>query len=105
VERSGTAACSLTKIRPGVQSIELRRPDDIAEAVAYIVTHDDRVAVNEILIRAGALGLLNASFQSTLPSWVKARGIAFYPASFQGAAGTARSPSTWLPRRPRATTR
>jgi NADP-dependent 3-hydroxy acid dehydrogenase YdfG len=35
------------------QSIELLRPDDIAEAVAYIVTRDRRVAVNEILIRAG----------------------------------------------------
>ncbi len=36
-----------------VQAIELLRPDDIAEAVAYIVTRDRRVAVNEILIRAG----------------------------------------------------
>jgi len=34
-------------------SIELLRPDDIAEAVAYIVTRDRRVAVNEILIRNG----------------------------------------------------
>jgi NADP-dependent 3-hydroxy acid dehydrogenase YdfG len=34
------------------QSIELLRPDDIAEAVTYIVTRDRRVAVNEILIRA-----------------------------------------------------
>src|SRR3984885_12056170 len=35
-----------------------------------------------------ALGLLNASFQSTLPSWVKARGMAFYTVAFQGATGT-----------------
>jgi hypothetical protein len=35
-----------------------------------------------------ALGLLNASFQSTLPSWVKARGMAFYTVAFQGAIGT-----------------
>jgi NADP-dependent 3-hydroxy acid dehydrogenase YdfG len=34
-------------------SIELLRPDDIAEAVAYIVTRDRRVAVNKILIRSG----------------------------------------------------
>ena len=35
-----------------------------------------------------ALGLLNASFQSTLPSWVEARGMAFYTVAFQGATGT-----------------
>jgi Transmembrane secretion effector len=35
-----------------------------------------------------ALGLLNASFQSTLPGWVKARGMAFYTVAFQGATGT-----------------
>jgi len=34
------------------QSIELLQPDDIAEAVTYIVTRDRRDAVNEILIRA-----------------------------------------------------
>jgi NADP-dependent 3-hydroxy acid dehydrogenase YdfG len=34
------------------QSIELLRPEDVAEAVTYIVTRDRRVAVNEILIRA-----------------------------------------------------
>jgi NADP-dependent 3-hydroxy acid dehydrogenase YdfG len=34
-------------------SIEKLRPDDIADAVAYIVTRDRRVAVNEILVRAG----------------------------------------------------
>jgi NADP-dependent 3-hydroxy acid dehydrogenase YdfG len=31
----------------------LLRPEDIAEAITYIVTRDPRVAVNEILIRAG----------------------------------------------------
>jgi MFS family permease len=35
-----------------------------------------------------ALGLLNASFQSSLPGWVKARGMAFYTVAFQGATGT-----------------
>ena len=39
--------------RQQTQSIELLRPDDIADAVAYIVTRDRRVAVNEILVRAG----------------------------------------------------
>jgi MFS family permease len=34
-----------------------------------------------------ALGLLNSSFQSALPAWVKARGIAYYTISFQGATG------------------
>lgn len=34
-----------------------------------------------------ALGQLNASFQSTLPGWVKARGMAFYTVAFQGATG------------------
>ena len=28
-------------------------PQDIADAVCYIVTRDRRVAVNEILVRAG----------------------------------------------------
>jgi len=58
----GTVATELAshtraELREGIahvtQSIELLRPDDIAEAVAYIVTRDRRVAVNEILIRAG----------------------------------------------------
>jgi NADP-dependent 3-hydroxy acid dehydrogenase YdfG len=35
-----------------VASIEALRPEDIADAVAYIVTRDRRVAVNEILVRA-----------------------------------------------------
>jgi hypothetical protein len=35
-----------------------------------------------------ALGLLGSSFQSILPSWVKARGMAFYTVAFQGATGT-----------------
>jgi MFS family permease len=33
------------------------------------------------------LGLLNSSFQSALPSWVKARGMAYYTVAFQGATG------------------
>ena len=35
-----------------VQGMELLRPEDIADAVSYIVTRDRRVAVNEILVRA-----------------------------------------------------
>ena len=35
-----------------VESIEAMRPEDIADAVSYIVTRDRRVAVNEILVRA-----------------------------------------------------
>jgi MFS family permease len=34
-----------------------------------------------------ALGLLNSSFQSALPGWVKARGMAYYTVAFQGATG------------------
>jgi NADP-dependent 3-hydroxy acid dehydrogenase YdfG len=57
----GTVATELAshareELREGIaqitQTIELLRPDDIAEAVTYIVTRDRRVAVNEILIRA-----------------------------------------------------
>ncbi|MGY2874347.1 NADP-dependent 3-hydroxy acid dehydrogenase YdfG [Marmoricola sp. URHA0025 HA25] len=39
--------------RRQVDSIEPLRPADIADAVGYIVTRDRRVAVNEMLIRAG----------------------------------------------------
>jgi NADP-dependent 3-hydroxy acid dehydrogenase YdfG len=35
-----------------VKGLELLRPEDIADAVTYIVTRDRRVAVNEILVRA-----------------------------------------------------
>jgi NADP-dependent 3-hydroxy acid dehydrogenase YdfG len=45
-----------TSIREAAQrqtaSIEPLRPDDIADVVAYIVTRDRRVAVNEVLVRA-----------------------------------------------------
>ncbi|HEY3922964.1 MAG TPA: SDR family NAD(P)-dependent oxidoreductase [Acidothermaceae bacterium] len=36
-----------------VASIEALRPADIADAIAYIVTRDRRIAVNEMLVRAG----------------------------------------------------
>jgi NADP-dependent 3-hydroxy acid dehydrogenase YdfG len=36
-----------------VAAIEPLRPEDIADAVAYVVTRDRRVAVNEFLVRAG----------------------------------------------------
>jgi NADP-dependent 3-hydroxy acid dehydrogenase YdfG len=35
-----------------VAAIQPLRPDDIADAVAWIVTRDSRVAVNEVLVRA-----------------------------------------------------
>jgi NADP-dependent 3-hydroxy acid dehydrogenase YdfG len=39
--------------RQQVDGIEPLRPDDIADAIAYIVTKPRRVAVNELLVRAG----------------------------------------------------
>jgi NADP-dependent 3-hydroxy acid dehydrogenase YdfG len=39
--------------RKQVAAIEALHPGDIADAVAYIVTRDRRVAVNEMLVRAG----------------------------------------------------
>ncbi|MBE8516192.1 SDR family NAD(P)-dependent oxidoreductase [Amycolatopsis sp. H6(2020)] len=39
--------------RRQVGAIEALRADDIADAIGYIVTRDRRVAVNEMLIRAG----------------------------------------------------
>jgi NADP-dependent 3-hydroxy acid dehydrogenase YdfG len=39
-------------VRTQVESIEPLRPEDIADAVFYIVTRDRRVAVNEMLVRA-----------------------------------------------------
>jgi NADP-dependent 3-hydroxy acid dehydrogenase YdfG len=38
--------------RSQMESIEALRPEDIADAVSYIVTRDRRVALNEILVRA-----------------------------------------------------
>jgi NADP-dependent 3-hydroxy acid dehydrogenase YdfG len=35
-----------------IQGMEMLRPQDIADAVAYIVTRERRVAVNEVLVRA-----------------------------------------------------
>jgi NADP-dependent 3-hydroxy acid dehydrogenase YdfG len=36
-----------------VNNIEPLRPEDIADAIAYVVTRERRVAINEILVRAG----------------------------------------------------
>lgn len=51
------ASHTRAELRDGIarmtQSVELLRPEDVAEAIAYIITRDRRVAVNEILIRAG----------------------------------------------------
>jgi NADP-dependent 3-hydroxy acid dehydrogenase YdfG len=37
----------------GVKGVEPLRPEDIADAIAYLVTRERRVAVNEIVVRAG----------------------------------------------------
>jgi NADP-dependent 3-hydroxy acid dehydrogenase YdfG len=59
----GTVATELTdhtraELRAGVQaqtgSIETLQPDDIADAIGYLVTRPRRVAVNEMLVRAAA---------------------------------------------------
>lgn len=39
-------------IEAQIKDMELLRPEDIADAVTYVVTRDRRVAVNEILVRA-----------------------------------------------------
>ncbi len=40
-------------VRQQVNGIQALQPDDVADAVAYIVTKPRRVAVNEVLVRAG----------------------------------------------------
>jgi NADP-dependent 3-hydroxy acid dehydrogenase YdfG len=40
-------------VRRQVNGIEALRADDIADAIAYVVTRERRVAVNEMLVRAG----------------------------------------------------
>jgi NADP-dependent 3-hydroxy acid dehydrogenase YdfG len=45
-----------TAAQSQVESIETLRPEDIADAVSYIVTRDRRVAINELLVRAGEQG-------------------------------------------------
>jgi NADP-dependent 3-hydroxy acid dehydrogenase YdfG len=40
--------------RRQVAGIEALRPEDIADAIGYIITRDRRVAVNQMLVRAGA---------------------------------------------------
>jgi MFS family permease len=62
-----------------------------ATALVLAVSHH-AVLDGVLLVLAGsgwilALGLLNASFQSVLPSWVKARGMAYYTIAFQGGSG------------------
>ena len=61
VVEPGTVDTELaTHLRPGIrqaaqtqiEAIQPLRPEDIADAVAYIVTRHRRVAVNEILVRA-----------------------------------------------------
>jgi NADP-dependent 3-hydroxy acid dehydrogenase YdfG len=62
VVEPGTVATELTDhldeltraaARQQVDGIEALWPEDIADAISYIVTRDRRVAVNELLVRAG----------------------------------------------------
>jgi NADP-dependent 3-hydroxy acid dehydrogenase YdfG len=39
--------------RRQTDSVDALRPDDVADAIAYIVTRERRVAVNELVLRAG----------------------------------------------------
>jgi MFS family permease len=60
-------------------------------AVVLAISHAT-VVDGLLMVLAGtgwitALGLVNSSFQSALPSWVKARGMAYYTVAFQGATG------------------
>jgi NADP-dependent 3-hydroxy acid dehydrogenase YdfG len=48
---TGAARCRCLRTHQ-VASIEPLRPEDIADAVLYMVTRDRRVAVNEMLVRA-----------------------------------------------------
>jgi MFS family permease len=62
-----------------------------ASTLVMAVSHS-AVVDGALLMLAGtgwilALGLVNSSFQSALPDWVKARGMAFYTVAFQGATG------------------
>ncbi|WP_213816593.1 SDR family oxidoreductase [Glaciihabitans sp. dw_435] len=59
----GTVATELSShardgVREGIQQMvtafEVLRPEDIADAVSYMVTRDRRVSVNEMLVRASA---------------------------------------------------
>jgi len=59
-------------------------------AGAVVLAVSDVVALDAVvLVAAGAawitaIGLLGAAYQSSMPPWVKARGIAFYQVAFQG---------------------
>jgi NADP-dependent 3-hydroxy acid dehydrogenase YdfG len=39
--------------RRRIDGIAALRPEDVADAIGYIVTRDRRVAINELLVRAG----------------------------------------------------
>jgi MFS family permease len=81
-------------IRRALSPGQLMSACAVAVAVTALVLALSHVAVLDGagLVVSGtgwilALGLLNASFQSALPSWVKARGMAYYTVAFQGATG------------------
>jgi NADP-dependent 3-hydroxy acid dehydrogenase YdfG len=62
VVEPGTVSTELTNhlgeaireaVREQINGIEPLRPDDVADAIAYIVTRERHVAVNQMLVRAG----------------------------------------------------
>jgi MFS family permease len=81
-------------IRRGLSPRSLMAACTAAVAGPALVLAVSHAAVLDgaVMVLAGGgwilgLGLLNASFQSTLPNWVKARGMAYYTVAFQGATG------------------
>ncbi len=75
-------------LTPGAQMVGCALA--IAAATLVMAVSHSAVLDGAVLVLTGAgwilaLGLLNASFQSALPSWVKARGMAYYTVAFQGA--------------------
>jgi NADP-dependent 3-hydroxy acid dehydrogenase YdfG len=53
VVEPGTVGGELVPHLGAVPPVEALRADDVADAIGYIVTRDRRVAVNEMLVRAG----------------------------------------------------
>ena len=64
----------------------------VAAAAVVLARSHSAMLDGAVMVLAGggwilSLGLLNSSFQSALPAWVKARGMAYYTVAFQGATG------------------
>jgi NADP-dependent 3-hydroxy acid dehydrogenase YdfG len=41
-------------VRHQIEDLEALQPEDVADAIAYIVTQQRRVAINQLLVRAAA---------------------------------------------------